>query len=168
MTDLTLARQDATLRGSPFVPVSSRGQDTWFSATGPGFESPYRYQICFEKLLVRKLTGRSSFLRARLPVHDHGERSIDVSIRLSGHQQSLPIGAWGVIEPSHVWETKPHLEQHLRRAPIERLEGHFHFCHHHFSVGRGVEELLAICAPARLRPAPRRDRQLTQLRWVVR
>src|SRR5207244_4188449 len=24
--------------------VSSRGQDTWFSATGPGFESPYRYQ----------------------------------------------------------------------------------------------------------------------------
>jgi adenylate cyclase len=25
------------------VPVSSRGQDTWFSATGPGFESPYRY-----------------------------------------------------------------------------------------------------------------------------
>src|SRR3954464_4196552 len=28
-----------------FVPVSSRGQDTWFSATGPGFESPYRYQL---------------------------------------------------------------------------------------------------------------------------
>jgi hypothetical protein len=27
----------------PEVPVSSRGQDTWFSATGPGFESPYRY-----------------------------------------------------------------------------------------------------------------------------
>ncbi len=27
----------------PRVPVSSRGQDTWFSATGPGFESPYRY-----------------------------------------------------------------------------------------------------------------------------
>src|SRR5262249_34415667 len=27
----------------PIVPVSSRGQDTWFSATGPGFESPYRY-----------------------------------------------------------------------------------------------------------------------------
>src|SRR6516162_5499939 len=27
------------------VAVSSRGQDTWFSATGPGFESPYRYQI---------------------------------------------------------------------------------------------------------------------------
>jgi hypothetical protein len=27
------------------VPVSSRGQDTWFSATGPGFESPYRYQL---------------------------------------------------------------------------------------------------------------------------
>ena len=26
------------------TPVSSRGQDTWFSATGPGFESPYRYQ----------------------------------------------------------------------------------------------------------------------------
>ena len=26
-------------------PVSSRGQDTWFSATGPGFESPYGYQI---------------------------------------------------------------------------------------------------------------------------
>ena len=26
------------------VAVSSRGQDTWFSATGPGFESPYRYQ----------------------------------------------------------------------------------------------------------------------------
>ena len=25
--------------------VSSRGQDTWFSATGPGFDSPYRYQI---------------------------------------------------------------------------------------------------------------------------
>ena len=25
------------------APVSSRGQDTWFSATGPGFESPYRY-----------------------------------------------------------------------------------------------------------------------------
>src|SRR4029450_9078226 len=25
------------------VAVSSRGQDTWFSATGPGFESPYRY-----------------------------------------------------------------------------------------------------------------------------
>ena len=25
------------------LPVSSRGQDTWFSATGPGFESPYRY-----------------------------------------------------------------------------------------------------------------------------
>ena len=25
------------------MPVSSRGQDTWFSATGPGFESPYRY-----------------------------------------------------------------------------------------------------------------------------
>ena len=23
--------------------VSSRGQDTWFSATGPGFDSPYRY-----------------------------------------------------------------------------------------------------------------------------
>ena len=29
----------------PDVPVSSRGQDTWFSATGPGFESPYRYQL---------------------------------------------------------------------------------------------------------------------------
>ena len=26
--------------------VSSRGQDTWFSATGPGFDSPYRYQTC--------------------------------------------------------------------------------------------------------------------------
>src|SRR5687768_14052203 len=26
-----------------YEPVSSRGQDTWFSATGPGFESPYRY-----------------------------------------------------------------------------------------------------------------------------
>ena len=26
------------------VAVSSRGQDTWFSATGPGFDSPYRYQ----------------------------------------------------------------------------------------------------------------------------
>ena len=25
------------------VAVSSRGQDTWFSATGPGFDSPYRY-----------------------------------------------------------------------------------------------------------------------------
>jgi hypothetical protein len=30
------------------VPVSSRGQDTWFSATGPGFESPYRYQTKLE------------------------------------------------------------------------------------------------------------------------
>src|SRR5687767_6716192 len=29
---------------SSLGPVSSRGQDTWFSATGPGFESPYRYQ----------------------------------------------------------------------------------------------------------------------------
>ena len=30
--------------GQSCAPVSSRGQDTWFSATGPGFESPYRYQ----------------------------------------------------------------------------------------------------------------------------
>ena len=36
------------IRGfAPCVPVSSRGQDTWFSATGPGFESPYRYQRIF-------------------------------------------------------------------------------------------------------------------------
>ena len=33
------------------VPVSSRGQDTWFSATGPGFESPYRYQLSNLRLL---------------------------------------------------------------------------------------------------------------------
>ena len=35
------------MMGSCFarVPVSSRGQDTWFSATGPGFESPYRYHL---------------------------------------------------------------------------------------------------------------------------
>jgi hypothetical protein len=33
-------------RSNRFGAVSSRGQDTWFSATGPGFESPYRYQ-CF-------------------------------------------------------------------------------------------------------------------------
>ena len=43
------ARTDDTARGNlfrfePHEPVSSRGQDTWFSATGPGFESPYRYQ----------------------------------------------------------------------------------------------------------------------------
>jgi hypothetical protein len=34
----------ARIAGS-YRAVSSRGQDTWFSATGPGFESPYRYQI---------------------------------------------------------------------------------------------------------------------------
>ena len=32
------------LRVPTRTPVSSRGQDTWFSATGPGFDSPYRYQ----------------------------------------------------------------------------------------------------------------------------
>ena len=37
----------------PFVAaVSSRGQDTWFSATGPGFESPYRYHIPTNKRSV--------------------------------------------------------------------------------------------------------------------
>ena len=34
-------------RVAPHLPVSSRGQDTWFSATGPGFESPYRYQFSY-------------------------------------------------------------------------------------------------------------------------
>ena len=33
------------------VPVSSRGQDTWFSATGPGFESRKRYQLSIPRLL---------------------------------------------------------------------------------------------------------------------
>src|SRR6266496_3819307 len=33
--------------------VSSRGQDTWFSATGPGFESPYRYQKIALRLFQR-------------------------------------------------------------------------------------------------------------------
>ena len=40
--DLT-GRFSTIRRLDPHVPVSSRGQDTWFSATGPGFESPYRY-----------------------------------------------------------------------------------------------------------------------------
>ena len=30
------------IEDSPLVPVSSRGQDGWFSAIKPGFESPYR------------------------------------------------------------------------------------------------------------------------------
>src|SRR5438045_1108525 len=34
-----------------FVPVSSRGQDTWFSATGPGFDSPYRYHFTHKSAL---------------------------------------------------------------------------------------------------------------------
>src|SRR6187399_3044659 len=38
-----------------YVPVSSRGQDTWFSATGPGFESPYRYHPSLAELTLSEL-----------------------------------------------------------------------------------------------------------------
>ena len=40
-------------------PLSSRGQDTWFSATGPGFESPYRYHP--RSIPERAAQGRPSF-----------------------------------------------------------------------------------------------------------
>src|SRR5436190_19926325 len=41
----TTSAKFANIRSSSwYLAVSSRGQDTWFSATGPGFESPYRYQ----------------------------------------------------------------------------------------------------------------------------
>jgi hypothetical protein len=40
------------------VPVSSRGQDTWFSATGPGFESPYRYTLSLDLSVDPCLGGR--------------------------------------------------------------------------------------------------------------
>ena len=43
--------------------VSSRGQDTWFSATGPGFESPYRYHDFIDFLfafLFRRASIRAS------------------------------------------------------------------------------------------------------------
>jgi putative endonuclease len=43
------------------VPVSSRGQDTWFSATGPGFESPYRYHPSLACIRERATDGRPSF-----------------------------------------------------------------------------------------------------------
>jgi hypothetical protein len=43
--ELTRTIRLTTIDGSGRqVAVSSRGQDTWFSATGPGFDSPYRYQ----------------------------------------------------------------------------------------------------------------------------
>src|SRR3954464_9209364 len=45
------------------VPVSSRGQDTWFSATGPGFESPYRYQPSSTSPSLSGLKGH------RVPAH---------------------------------------------------------------------------------------------------
>ena len=44
-----------------YVPVSSRGQDTWFSATGPGFESPYRYHPSLACIRERASDGRTSF-----------------------------------------------------------------------------------------------------------
>ena len=43
------------------VPVSSRGQDTWFSATGPGFESPYRYHPSLANYAERATDGKPSF-----------------------------------------------------------------------------------------------------------
>ena len=46
------------------VPVSSRGQDTWFSATGPGFESPYRYHPSLACLRERASDGKPSFAHA--------------------------------------------------------------------------------------------------------
>jgi hypothetical protein len=50
---LTPPDLDGMIRGScASVPVSSRGQDTWFSATGPGFESPYRYQTSQIKSII--------------------------------------------------------------------------------------------------------------------
>ena len=42
------------------VAVSSRGQDTWFSATGPGFDSPYRYHVfidSFSTTALRSVAG---------------------------------------------------------------------------------------------------------------
>ena len=53
----------ARLQAPPPLPVSSRGQDTWFSATGPGFESPYRYQLPCSS----RKTLQEDCLRAELP-----------------------------------------------------------------------------------------------------
>ncbi len=46
--------------------VSSRAQDTWFSATGPGFESPYRYQIRCQRRQFQQASRRTQLqLRIR-------------------------------------------------------------------------------------------------------
>src|SRR6476619_7230203 len=87
----------------PDVPVSSRGQDTWFSATGPGFESPYRYQRSNSLLSVssvsksRIMRGAKGNIVAPCCFHDSPDRvhndvrlinRHDVTGLLSDHQTS--------------------------------------------------------------------------------
>src|SRR5207247_11091501 len=56
--------------------VSSRGQDTWFSATGPGFESPYRYQISLTLANSRELRRGLSPGKPRKEQHRIGSANL--------------------------------------------------------------------------------------------
>ena len=96
-----------------FVPVSSRGQDTWFSATGPGFESPYRYTNSSITLFVDAAVlvngfeiHRVSTLRFLNPTiggcsRRHGTPARDVRFTLAGDDPGAasisPDGSIAVI-----------------------------------------------------------------------
>ena len=56
--------------------VSSRGQDTWFSATGPGFESPYRYQPSLTLANSRELRRGLSPGKPRKEQHRIGRANL--------------------------------------------------------------------------------------------
>src|SRR4026209_2139049 len=68
------------------VPVSSRGQDTWFSATGPGFESPYRYQPSLTLANVRVSYGWQAMRRLSTIAREHFRRAkVDLSVLRGSH-----------------------------------------------------------------------------------
>ena len=122
---------------APCVPVSSRGQDTWFSATGPGFESPYRYQpspvgaTAGKPTLYRAaIVARSASISPRrIPVSSIDRRDAIVSYRSEGvvsmpdSRLDLPQGTLDLLvlktlalEPRHGWAISERLHQISRAA----------------------------------------------------
>ena len=76
------------------MPVSSRGQDTWFSATGPGFDSPYRYHLSKAQALNDFPPIHRRELRAgRCSVRGDLERFLKLRPRLASWAGALALSS---------------------------------------------------------------------------
>ena len=98
------------------MPVSSRGQDTWFSATGPGFESPYRYHQSWNTRLAADRGAKRSF-----PFESIGSADRREPDRPGQHfsEKSPPVLTSAGEQALPVFELPPN--NRFQGAPVDRV-----------------------------------------------